>query len=308
MKKFISKIALLLFLVIIFGCTENNKENKAFIFFNAIVNHNNKKIEEMLNAGLNPNMNINADDGAIPIFTAISLDNTEAVKLLIKYGADVNVKEDLFGGTPIQKAALAGREDIVKLLIEAGAKINVVNYNNDTPLSGAASAGHIIVLNYLLKHGAKVNIKDNKGQNALFLAVYNKKYNCIESLLKAGININYLNNFGVSPLYLAIENEDTDIVKLLLEYGADPNLSKVYYNNTPLMRASSMGLIDIVDLLLNSKHIKVNYIDDVGKTALDYATFYKRNEIIALLKSHGAKTAKKLKQKKKKIFEEIKNG
>lgn len=62
--------------------------------------------------------------------------STEAARLLIESGADVNVRtED--GSTPLGQAAFTGREEIVALLIENGAELNPVNNYQSTPLDAS---------------------------------------------------------------------------------------------------------------------------------------------------------------------------
>ena len=61
------------------------------------------------------------------------------VKMLVKYGADVNAA-DLQGCTPLQRAALNGHENVVGLLLKSKA----------TPIShGTARYGHESVVKLL---------------------------------------------------------------------------------------------------------------------------------------------------------------
>ncbi len=66
-------------------------------------------------------VNIDLDRGAA-IGNAAAAGHTEVVALLIKAGANVNLRDKL-GFTPIASAAYAGYGDIVRLLIDAGADI-----------------------------------------------------------------------------------------------------------------------------------------------------------------------------------------
>ncbi|CAG0909787.1 unnamed protein product, partial [Cyprideis torosa] len=60
--------------------------------------------------------------------------NTEVIKILLDYGAQVDIFNS-DGDTALHKAALTGRRDIVLLLIEARADVHRLNGLGLTPLS-----------------------------------------------------------------------------------------------------------------------------------------------------------------------------
>lgn len=71
--------------------------------------------------------------------------STEAARLLIERGADVNVRtED--GSVPLGHAAFTGRADIVALLIEKGAELNPVNSYQSTPLDASQADWGLVQL------------------------------------------------------------------------------------------------------------------------------------------------------------------
>jgi len=76
------------------------------------------------------------------------------------------------------------------------------------------------------------------------------------------------------------------IVKTLIRAGAPLETDCSGY--TALIDASEKGEVKTVKFLLE-KGAKVNAEDKSGKTALDYAAFYGRPEVVALLKAHGGR-------------------
>lgn len=126
--------------------------------------------------------------------------------------------------------------------------------------------------------------------NALSAASYNGKKGIVELLLnpepitpKEKININAASNMGYSALWVAANQDHIEIAKLLLEAKANPNQQDKSLENTPLHQAALKDYIDIVKLLLEYKADK-NLQNKAGQTPLQVAEFYKRNEIIELLK------------------------
>ncbi len=109
------------------------------------------EIERLLNEGAD----VNESGLASPLFYAIQYKHTDAARLLIKRGADVN-KASAWG-PPIHEAAKRGNAEIVGLLLEKGADPSVTAPRGMTPLHSAADGGSVEATQYLLDHGADVN-------------------------------------------------------------------------------------------------------------------------------------------------------
>ncbi|KAG8129154.1 hypothetical protein E2320_015824 [Naja naja] len=66
------------------------------------------------------------------IHEAVLAGNLDCVKLLIKYGADINQKDDE-GWTPLHMACSDGYADIARYLISLGAQSDATNNEGDKP-------------------------------------------------------------------------------------------------------------------------------------------------------------------------------
>ena len=75
-------------------------------------------------------------------------DRQDMVRLLVKHGANVDVRDEN-DFTPLHKAAWEGSLDMVKLLLESGADIQAGNRFNHTPLSLALDNNRPEVAEYL---------------------------------------------------------------------------------------------------------------------------------------------------------------
>uniref|UniRef100_A0A670Y7B1 Protein phosphatase 1 regulatory subunit 27 n=2 Tax=Pseudonaja textilis TaxID=8673 RepID=A0A670Y7B1_PSETE len=70
--------------------------------------------------------------GMAAIHEAVLAGNLDCVKLLIKYGADINQKDDE-GWTPLHMACSDGYADIARYLISLGAQSDATNNEGDKP-------------------------------------------------------------------------------------------------------------------------------------------------------------------------------
>ena len=97
--------------------------------------------------------------------------SSEIIEILLSAGANPNISEDKFGGTPLMTAAefLYDAEIIMKL-IQVGADVNAQDYSGNTPLLYSAcdnSGDHYSVSKCLLEHGADPSIKNYKDWSVL---------------------------------------------------------------------------------------------------------------------------------------------
>lgn len=147
---------------------------------------------------------------------AIDECNINAVKMLIKNKADVNLP-DRFGDTPLHIAVKTRMQDMVKLLLDAGANVNATNNVNRTPLLKIVQYGHLECIQSLLEAGADTEIADRiNNLTPLSLAVYFGCSEFLKILLQAGANINC--NFIYEPQMLhGGDNEDSILMRQLLK-------------------------------------------------------------------------------------------
>lgn len=105
------------------------------------------------------NINIYNSDGLTPLHTAVQNDQSEAVELLIKKGADVNIKtRDGNEVTPLHFAVNLGYLECVRVLINNKADINMKDGNNTLPISHSIVHERSEVLKYLLEQKAIVDL------------------------------------------------------------------------------------------------------------------------------------------------------
>lgn len=102
-----------------------------------------------------------------PLFAALSgeFSNGEEIALiLIRHGADVNIRDDFFKGpTPLLYVLRNNIRSLVIPLIERGARLDVADVDGKTPLHHAVNLGYEKAALMMLERGASMSVKDRWG-------------------------------------------------------------------------------------------------------------------------------------------------
>jgi ankyrin repeat protein len=162
--------------------------------------------------------NVRDRHGRTPLHYAIMLDGP--LRLLLDHGADPNAR-DKEGKTPLHYAVAHGRSDAVKLLLEYGAEVDeeLAEALRLTPLHLAALRGSAEEAERLLKSGADPNVRDVFGRTPLHYAAARNHKAAAELLLKHGADPNAKDDGRVTPLDLAVRRCAVDVLELLLPLG-----------------------------------------------------------------------------------------
>jgi ankyrin repeat protein len=148
----------------------------------------------------------------------------DAVRELVRHGADLNTPEPRGGQTALMWAAAEGHRDVVAGLVEMGANVNAASRAGFTPLVFAAVKGDVPSINTLLAAGANPNVVVKSGAKPLIVAMQFKQTAAGLALLEAGADFDGRDRAGQTALHLAAELGDVNMVRALLDKGADPNV------------------------------------------------------------------------------------
>jgi ankyrin repeat protein len=120
----------------------------------------------------NPDLvNSFADDGFQPLGLACFFGHAEAAEYLVKAGAQVNTSSNNeLMVTPLQSAVAGGHIPIVRMLLKNGAQPNVRERSGYTPLHAAAQNGDAVAIQLLILHGADLHLKAVNGKLPVDLA------------------------------------------------------------------------------------------------------------------------------------------
>ncbi|XP_021380179.1 mucin-17-like isoform X2 [Mizuhopecten yessoensis] len=108
-------------------------------------------------------INVQDDGGWTPIIWASEHRYVNAVKYLVKNGADPNLK-DKEENTSLHWAAFSGSVDIAEIFLNAGCDLETPNEHGDRPLHIAARQDHYECVVLFLARGADVEAKNNENE------------------------------------------------------------------------------------------------------------------------------------------------
>ncbi|MFY7938488.1 MAG: ankyrin repeat domain-containing protein [Flavobacterium sp.] len=216
-----------------------------------VLAHRKKKYDD-LDDFVNQNVTDKNQNLVSALAHAIAHDNIELVKILIKYGANLNdrvtsqvIIHSNFGrltkrlGTVshLCLAVAVGNIKIVEILLQNGADTR--KYHCD-PLDIALENNSLEIAELLINYGSR--IRPFRFVTTLRRAILNDNIKMAEFSLKNGINhigINNINNDNGFALYHALQKRSKEMVKVLISYGLDPY--KPIYGITPVEQAERMG-------------------------------------------------------------------
>ena len=118
-------------------------------------------------------------------------------RLLVKHGADVNLKNNE-EETPLLKAVANGHSNVAEYLLKRGANVNAMTSYHDTPLILACEDGNLGLCQLLVRHGAEVEAKNNAGDTALLFSASKGHVEIYQFLLAHGANPKTTNKKGKS--------------------------------------------------------------------------------------------------------------
>ncbi len=213
-------------------------------------------------------VNIRDDHKATPLhFAAYS--SAEAVKLLIKAGADINTL-DADGDPPLEWADEAENIETIKLLVDAGA-----TWSRWSPLTYAAVKGDLNAVKTLAKNKNEINKKDDHEATPLHFAAAYATPEVVQLLLNSGADTNALDEDNYKPIDWAAKSGMIDNIKLLLKLYK-PEQQK-YINEDLVHVAVSSGQIEVLKFLMASG-TKLNDVNEYASDEFLLTTAVKKRQ------------------------------
>ncbi|XP_033938432.2 ankyrin repeat and SOCS box protein 14-like [Pseudochaenichthys georgianus] len=228
--------------------------------------------------------------GLTPLALAAQNAHLEVMENLLRRGADV-LSQAQDEASILYEASASGDPAVISLLLEYGADANVAENMGHMPIHRTAHRGHLQVLNLLIPVTSKGEV-DNSGINPLHSAAAGGHAHCIKALLDAGFDPNDMlhpwaqrsyDDGRKSALFFTVLNNDVPSAKLLLEAGAMANQDPIKWLQVSLRVGN-----ELINLLLRYG-ANVNYYCKVNTShfpsALQYAL--KDEVVLRMLCNYG---------------------
>ena len=225
------------------------------------------------------------DRGSGPLHWAAYHGHAAVVTVLLRHGADVNVRSrNLFRNTALHCAALQGHTAAAAALLAAGADVCATDGYGGTPLHAVAKYPHEDrddhdreIIRLLLAHGARIDAPNDAGETPLHWAATRGERRVAALLLAAGATLDVFaiagldkaaaltamldarphlvharGPDGLTPLHYAAYGGSPATATVLLARGADPDAVGGWFGGTPLHLAAYQGHGDMVAALLGA--------------------------------------------------------
>jgi ankyrin repeat protein len=222
------------------------------------------QVEKVKKVLLKGKVDINQQDElglTTPLISAVYLENIEIVELLLKNGADPNLK-DCYDETALT-IAVKKNIKLATLLIEHKADVN------GEALMHATGYGNIESVVLLIEHKADVNRQDHFGETALMNAARNGNEKLTTLLIEHNANLNLQDNYGQTALMNAAQINNAAEVTLLLQNGANPDLEGFCKFDEPdvskRVTAYDLGNNEIKEIIAAFKRQELQKITTLNK-------------------------------------------
>ena len=147
------------------------------------------------------NINFKDSQGDSPLILAGEQQDLELMRVLLNTpNINVNIV-DRRGRTALHEAIISSNIEMCRLLIEYGADVNIQDNNGDTPLLKAFKVNefNLEIVRLLVDRGAYININDNNNRNVFFYAEIYDNEELINILKNGRIKDLYQKRYSFVP-------------------------------------------------------------------------------------------------------------
>ncbi|XP_034948756.1 serine/threonine-protein phosphatase 6 regulatory ankyrin repeat subunit A-like [Chelonus insularis] len=258
--------------------------------------------------------------GDTALHLAVRQRNTDIAKILIDYGAQVDIQNNE-GQTPLHIASAEGDEILIKHFYDMNASASIPDHQDRTPMHLAAENGHASIIDYLaekfrasifertkdgstlmhiaalnghsecanmlFKKGVFLHMPNKKGARPIHIAAQHGHVKIIKTLLQHGEKVDVTTNDNYTALHIAVENAKPAVVETLLGYGAEVHVRGGRFCETPLHIAARISGGDRCTLMLLKSGARPNLTTDNGQTPVHLAASHGNLTTLKLLLEDG---------------------
>jgi ankyrin repeat protein len=294
-----------------FDNSHNKNSDNSERFFEAIVNGDFGKIDEILEKNL-VDVNKEDDDGDTPLMLAFYIligelsnnannnnmnKNSQDIindhkyilhQLILQPTMNVNIINDK-GDTPLILAIKHNLDDIFEFLLEKpDINLNLQDKEGRTAIMKAVELNQMNFVNKLLKDNrVDLHIQNEQGDNILTYAIEQKNINVIDFLLTK-LDPTHKDNYENTFVHILVENsnekdrdKELEIIHKLLSKNINAN-DKNIFGDTPLHFAVDKNSLHLVRFLLQN-NVNINEKNKKGETPYSLAIQLGRIDILTVM-------------------------
>ncbi len=125
---------------------------------------------QIIDSGIN--LNFEDRSGDTPLAIAVAFGQNSIIQDLLQHGADANrTNRKISWGTVLMGTVLTSNVEGARLLLDFGADVDMVDVYKATALIYAAERGETEIVRLLLAHGANRHLRDKFGKTAMDAAI-----------------------------------------------------------------------------------------------------------------------------------------
>lgn len=222
-------------------------------------------MEIMLKAGADVNMK--DKKGMSAFLYAASQLGEEIIESLVLHGATIDAINDNTGETAAHIAAKRKFNAIVKLLDLKGVPMDQQDLRHETPLSISLKLENFELCRFLLTRDARIDVTNAMGDTALLRSAFDGRFEASKFILDNGGDLHHRNSNGETALLIAVRHGNKQLVDVLLQRGARVNDAD-NLGKSPLMVAVMANKRPMAQLLLAQEALDINLTDAWGYSAL----------------------------------------
>jgi ankyrin repeat protein len=145
--------------------------------FRAVGSHDHDWTRRLVDSGAD--LEARGADGATPLMVAAFSNNLDGARILLEHGADPNARRV----TPDRASAIFFADtEMIDLLVRYGADVELRSGQGQTPLWWNAALANVGSVQRLLAAGADVNVRDDQGMTPLEAALLNRERRAPEQI------------------------------------------------------------------------------------------------------------------------------
>ena len=250
------------------------------------------------------------DWGVTPYLIACGKGRMNIVSMLMKKSKELSVdlnKRDNGCRTAFHLACEEGHSDIAKMIMKNSSKLkidlNTKDIGGRTAFHVVCSLGHTEIAEIMIKNSAKLKIdfstKTNRDSTGFHLACHRGHYEIAKMILENSprlkMDLNGRNIVGYTGFQEVILKGYLNIAEMIIDHslGLEINLNTTCNEGMTVFHLACSGrqsenrtrIVEMVLEISESHKIDLTAIEKLGQTGYQMAEYFKRTEVINLIKT-----------------------